>query len=104
MSLRSRFKRETKYPKDVSWNTFSKIFQISPNNILSRGERKNLIPSQRDNLDRGHQQMKFLTCQMKCMHLGEKTGGMSPQRDKPFNLGVKCRERANSTRQALQSW
>ncbi|GFW49114.1 hypothetical protein TNCV_467421 [Trichonephila clavipes] len=31
--------------------------------------------------------MKFLACQMKCMHLGEKTGHQPKQRDKPSNLG-----------------
>ncbi|GFV33262.1 hypothetical protein TNCV_1497841 [Trichonephila clavipes] len=40
---------------------------------------------------------------MKCMYLGKKIGDMSTQRDKPFNLGMKSREHANSTRQALQS-
>ncbi|GFY28325.1 hypothetical protein TNCV_4396571 [Trichonephila clavipes] len=46
---------------------------------------------------------KFLTRQMKGMHLAEKTGDKPTQRDKPSNLGVKSREQANSTRQALQS-
>ncbi|GFS82877.1 hypothetical protein TNCV_289071 [Trichonephila clavipes] len=36
--------------------------------------------------------MKFLACQMKCMHLGEKTGHQPTQRDKPSNLGEKTED------------
>ncbi|GFX85870.1 hypothetical protein TNCV_2472721 [Trichonephila clavipes] len=36
--------------------------------------------------------MKFLECQRKCMHLGEKTGHKPTQRDKPSNVGEKTED------------